>query len=374
MGFENRDYTREGDYTGTLSGWGLDYLSPVVKWLIVANVVVFVLQIFLTRAMTPADIQERWDRLPPQMQEMYREADEQQALYEQSLTARRNGRVPADESPAGAEAPSPKIAADKSGVPAESFAEMAAYERVCLVNEWFELQTSQVIRGQIWRLVTAAFLHDRGGIFHILFNMLALFWFGVTLESMYGGKEFLMFYLAGAVAASLAHVGLDLYLGSSTPAVGASGAVMAVLMVYAIHYPRSTIRIFWYFPLEVRWIVLLYILFDLHPVLRALAGDPAYHDGIAHAAHLGGLAWGFTYWKFHLNLEQYSSKLPSWGARSPGFRRASAASRPRSPQRQLDDEVDEILAKISTSGPDSLTDHERRVLERASERYKRKHG
>jgi len=52
MGFENRDYTREGDYTGTLSGWGLDYLSPVVKWLIVAwlivaNAVVFVLQIFL---------------------------------------------------------------------------------------------------------------------------------------------------------------------------------------------------------------------------------------------------------------------------------------------------------------------------------------
>ena len=53
MGIENRDYTREGDYTGTLGGWGLDHISPVVKWLIAANVVVFLLQIFLTRAMTP---------------------------------------------------------------------------------------------------------------------------------------------------------------------------------------------------------------------------------------------------------------------------------------------------------------------------------
>jgi hypothetical protein len=56
------------------------------------------------------------------------------------------------------------------------------------------------------------------------------------------------------------------------------------------------------------------------------------------------------------------------------MRRSTKPGRTRSPQRQLDDEVDEILAKISTSGPDSLTDHERRILQSASERYKRKHG
>jgi membrane associated rhomboid family serine protease len=236
MGIENRDYTREGDYTGTLAGWGLDDISPVVKWLIAANVIVFLLQIFLTRETTPADIQQRWDQLPPPMQRLYREADEQQALYEQSIR-----RSPAANEAAENEAApqTPEVAADKTNVPPESFAQGESYQRVCLVNEWLELKTSLVLRGQVWRLVTAAFLHDRGGVFHILFNMLALFWFGVTLESMYGGREFLIFYLAGAVAASLAHVGLDLYLGSNVPAVGASGAVMAVLMVYAIHYPRT---------------------------------------------------------------------------------------------------------------------------------------
>ncbi len=370
MGIENRDYTREGDYTGTLAGWGLDYISPVVKWLIAANVIVFLLQIFLTRETTPADIQQQWDQLPPQMKAIYRQADEQQAQYERSM------RRPSadDKSTDEPSSQSPVAAADKSNVPPESFAEGLAYERVCLVNEWLELKTSKVIRGQVWRLVTAAFLHDRGGVFHILFNMLALFWFGVTLEAMLGGREFLLFYLAGAIAASLAHVGLDLYLGSNVPAVGASGAVMAVLMFYAIHYPRNTIRLFWFFPLEVRWVVLLYVLFDLHPVLRALAGDPNYHDGVAHAAHLGGLGFGFVYWKLGLNLERFWDRLPRWRMGSAGIGRPRVANRQRSAQRQLDDEVDAILAKISESGETSLTDQQRRILKQASERYKRKRG
>ena len=97
-----------------------------------------------------------------------------------------------------------------------------------------------VYQGQVWRLLTHAFCHDRYGVFHILFNMLFLYWFGCTLESMYGSREFLLFYLAAAVFAGLAFVGLDLYTGSRIPGIGASGAVMAVTMLYAMHFPRDT--------------------------------------------------------------------------------------------------------------------------------------
>ena len=370
MGFENRDYTREGDYTGAAAGWGFDYLSPVVKWLIATNVIVLLLQIFLTRAPTEADIQAAWHDLPPPMQAYYREYDKNLREAESS-DDRPTDPKSAEPTPA---AKSPAISAAKSDLPPEAFQAERATQRISIVNEWLALQTSKVVRGQVWRLVTAAFCHDRVNLFHILLNMLGLFWFGVTLESMLGGREFLLFYIAGAVAASLAHIGLDFALGSDMPEVGASGPVMAVLMLYAIHYPRNTIRFFWFFPLEVRWIVLFYVIFDLHPVLLALAGNPTYYDQVAHAAHLGGLGFGFLYWKFELNLERFWDKLPKFRTPAMGGRRPAGPARRRSPERQLEDEVDRILAKISADGEASLTDHERRTLQRASERYKRKHG
>jgi len=104
--------------------------------------------------------------------------------------------------------------------------------------------------------------------------MLLLYWFGCTLESMYGSREFLLFYLTAAVVAALAYIGLELYTNSNVPGVGASGATMAVAMLYATHFPRETFRIFWFWPVEMRWIVLVYVIWDLHPVLLALAGEP----------------------------------------------------------------------------------------------------
>jgi rhomboid family protein len=142
-------------------------------------------------------------------------------------------------------------------------------------------------------------------------------------------------------------------------------------MLYAIHYPRSTIRIFWFFPIEVRWLVILYVIWDLHPLLLELAGNQVY-TGIAHAGHLGGLAFGFLYWKFDLHLERWWSRLP--------LKMPAPAHRPpretipirRSLEREMEDETDEILKKIHESGEASLTDAERRALQQASEQAKRR--
>jgi membrane associated rhomboid family serine protease len=225
--------------------------------------------------------------------------------------------------------------------------------------------------GQLRRLLPAAFCHDRYGIWHIVFNMLFLYWFGCTLESMYGSREFLFFYLTSAVVSSLAFVALDLYTGSRVPAIGASGAVLAVTMLYTMHFPFEEIRVFWFFPIQMRWIMLIYVIWDLHPVLLAVGGDHMM-GGVAHAAHLGGLAFGFLYYKYQWRLDDLFSRFT--------FRMPIRRSRPRLrlaphtiPEPMVEDDserVDALLAKIFESGEASLTDEERAVLKNASERRK----
>jgi membrane associated rhomboid family serine protease len=229
-----------------------------------------------------------------------------------------------------------------------------------------------VHQGQVWRLLTHAFCHDRHSIWHIVFNMLLLFWFGPTLESMYGSREFLLFYLTAAVVAGLFFVGLDLWLGTTVPGIGASGAVMAVMMLYTWHYPRDTICIFWFFPIEIRWLMLFYLIFDLHPVLLALSGDRI-STGIAHAAHLGGLAFGFCYAKFDWRLEPILDRLTARPARRrQPLKKLSRTlvARPGAEPEPDRDRLDELLEKISLSGQASLTDEERAILQKASERFR----
>jgi membrane associated rhomboid family serine protease len=250
-------------------------------------------------------------------------------------------------------------------------------QKVSLIQEWFELDTNKVVwGGQVWRLLTHAFCHDRYSLFHILLNMLCLYWFGGTLETMYGGREFLLFYLTAAVVAALAFVGLDLYTGSSIPAIGASGAVMAVMMLYTMHFPHQTILIFWVLPVEMRWVMALYAIWDLHPVLLALAGD-RYFTGVAHAAHLGGLVFGFLYAHYQWRLEPLLDRVRQLrGRRKPRLRLVSVpdVSPPDEPNAGMD-RVDELLQKICDTGRSSLTQEELAVLQKASERLKnRPHG
>ncbi len=345
MGIEDRDYTRDSsDYTGTLTGFGLDYIPPVVKWLIIVNAVVFAAQLFVTRPRTPADAQVELDRLPKRQRELH---------VKQRAAARKMY--------------------EKEGLNADEYELLyAPLQNVSIVQEWLQLEARQVKRGQVWRLLTYAFCHDWTGVWHILVNMLILYWCGVTLESLLGPREFLLFYLVAAVFAGLAQFALDLYLGSSIPAVGASGAVMAVGMLYAIHYPRTTIRLFWFWPIEIRWIVLGYVVLNLHPLLLALGGTQFFGES-AYACHLGGLVFGFLYWKFNLQLERWWDLIPkprgSFAAVRRPPRRAAARREP-----SIDEQVDEILRKIHDSGEASLTEAERRTLSQASQRYKERRG
>jgi len=222
------------------------------------------------------------------------------------------------------------------------------------------LDVSNVMRGQVWRLLTCAFCHDTGKLFHILFNLLMLFWFGRELEKKYGSREFLYFYVFAALVASLAFVGLKLATNTSGNMIGASGAVMGVMMLYALWYPRQKIYLFLVIPVEIRWVVLAYVVMESLPILGALSGNPS-TDGIAHAAHLGGLAFGFLYVKFGLRLEKHIGTLGF--IHNDNEKKLRAEEKAAGPKTG---EVDAILDKVASSGIHSLTAKEKKILDAAS--------
>jgi membrane associated rhomboid family serine protease len=234
------------------------------------------------------------------------------------------------------------------------------------VEDWCALSPQQTIRGQLWRLLTYAFCHSRFGVMHILFNMLFLWWFGKVLEQMYGGRELLLFYLSAAVLSGLTFLGISFATSDPTPAIGASGSVMALMMLYALHFPRQRIYLFFLVPIQIRWLVLLYFVYDLHPVLLALSGAQI-QGGVAHAAHLGGMIFGFFYYQRQIRLE------PIWNRLVRRRRRVAKPSGPSpqayAPSNPQDQEMDRILEKVFDEGLDTLTEAEQDFLASASEEY-----
>jgi hypothetical protein len=116
------------------------------------------------------------------------------------------------------------------------------------------------------------------------------------------------------------------------------------------------------------------VIFDLHPVLLALAGTPL-PTGIAHAAHLGGLAFGYIYWRQGLRLEKYWERLPRirWDRLVGPRRKIRLFVPPKEPVSSEDEEkLDAVLQKILKQGEASLSDEDREVLRSASERYRKR--
>jgi membrane associated rhomboid family serine protease len=250
------------------------------------------------------------------------------------------------------------------------------FPRECL---WLYLAPEETLgQFQIWRIVTYAFCHDTSSLLHILFNMLFLWWFGKHLEGMYGSKEFLRFYLTAAVLSGMAFLALAYAIGDPSPAIGASGGVMAVMMLYTLYYPREQIYVMFVIPVELRWLLTAYVVFNLLPVLSQLGGGQN-TAGVANAAHLGGLLYGFCYKWYDLRYDRllgnrntsWSDSWKQWRRRHDPARRNVRLYHPPE-NHSLDQEVDRILAKITAEGEASLTDTERQVLKTASQKYRQR--
>lgn len=138
---------------------------------------------------------------------------------------------------------------------------------------------------QVWRLVSYMFLH--GGFTHLLFNMLFLWWFGSELEILWGPKLFIKYYFITGLGGGLFHL---VQPNSPIPVIGASAAIMGIMLAYGLKWPDRKILIWFVLPVKMKWLVLFSLIVAFLGSVNMTEGY-----GIAHLAHLGGMVVGFLY-------------------------------------------------------------------------------
>ena len=253
-----------------------------------------------------------------------------------------------------------------------------------IINRWFALNpltgsdaAGQVYNFQIWQLITYQFMH--GGFGHILFNMFALWMFGIEIENMWGAKKFLTFYLLCGVAAGFFHLFLSSFFGlPAAVTIGASGAVYGVMIAFALFFPDRLIYLYFFIPIKAKYLITFAV------ILEILLVDSA-GSSIAHLAHLGGALAAFIFimldkdsyislkriLNWNVNLNNPFSKMENPFKKEKGnveeakfyeFKETKKAAEVT----QAD--IDKILDKISESGYQNLTAEEKKILFEASKK------
>ncbi len=235
------------------------------------------------------------------------------------------------------------------------------------VDHYFAVSGEGVASGQVWELFTYMWLH--GSVWHLLFNMIGLYFFGRVVLELLGPKHFLQLYVLGGLVGAVLWVIFN--WSSAVPMMGASGAVLALVIAFATLEPKSEIFLFPIpFPIQAKWVALGYAGISVAQLLS----NPG--SSIAHLAHLGGMAAGFVYvlvWQGRL-----PRLMPEWSKPKVSVYRppaSASAGRPAVKDKGAglgDDfiarEVDPILEKIAREGVGSLTAREQKILEEARKR------
>lgn len=204
---------------------------------------------------------------------------------------------------------------------------------------------------QIWRLVTYQFLHDPGSIFHLVFNLMVLYFMGPFVERSFGSRAFLKFYLVCGTAGGVVYTLLAaLDILEVGPMVGASGAIYGLMAALAIMAPHMRILLWGIIPMTMVRLVILLVIVSL---LTIAIG----HNAGGEAAHLSGLAMGFLYIKYQ-----------PWVTRRRMERQKGAWAHKINQERAFRQEVDQILEKVHREGIQNLTNHEKKVLQQATRR------
>ncbi len=247
--------------------------------------------------------------------------------------------------------------------------------------EWFGLNPHNVIFGlRVWQPFTYMFLH--AGIWHIGINMLMLWMFGSELEKLWGRKEFLRFYLvsgAGAGVFSLVPYFLGVvsgYRGAIPSIIGASGAVYAILLAYAVTYPDRKVLVYMIMPVKVKYLMLFMGFMTFSSIGNG--------DGISHITHLGGLVVGWFYLRRNGRYRGLNIPWRQWLSKFNKIKIVKDDSPPRTktssvPPRKggwhrvkneadLRHEMDTLLDKITRVGYEQLSNQEKeRLLELSSQ-------
>lgn len=218
---------------------------------------------------------------------------------------------------------------------------------------------------KIWQPLTYMFLHDPTSVWHILFNMIFLWMFGVELEREWGSKEFLKFYFITGIGAGIINI---LLTGiSAAPTIGASGAIYGVMLAYAMRYPDRMIYIYFLFPVKLKYFMGFLILVQFFFTFNQFS------DGVAHAAHLGGIVIAYVYlkyWYLFYKAKAAFKDIYKKGGKTDSKMKYTQGGADRTEYyRQM---IDELLDKINRVGYLNLSAEEKRKLEEGS-RYLREH-
>ncbi len=293
MSFQDRDYYQvksSGSYDGggyhRMGGVGFPSLTPMVKYLLIANVAVFLLQL------------------------VFRNPEKYQGVYAGDL---------------------------------EYYFSMSTLVKA----HYF----------QVWRLITFQFLHSVEDPFHLLFNMIGLYFLGTILERTWGGRRLLTFYLTCGAMGGLVFLIASVFGWMNGYLVGASGGVLGLLVACAILFPQIRVILF-IFPVAIRTAA---ILFTVVYLLFVLTGG---HNAGGHLCHLGGMATAFVW---VMGRSFFSRSVAGV------YEKVNRSHRLQQQQKnqQVQYEVDRILAKVHREGIQSLTPRERKILQEATEQQKR---
>jgi membrane associated rhomboid family serine protease len=210
-----------------------------------------------------------------------------------------------------------------------------------------------------WTPLTYMFIH--GGFWHILFNMIVLYFFGPRVEERLGSNRFITLYLISGLTGAL----FSLY-APYVAILGASGAVFGVELAYARFWPLDRVYIYGVLPIQMRWLVVI-------TVVMSIFGLGGFEPGVAHLAHLGGLVGAaiYLYVISRSRARPKKSGLVRAEVHQPPAPRGDDMKRwatiPRGELHEINrHEVDRLLDKISLKGINSLTPSERAALDRFS--------
>ncbi len=225
---------------------------------------------------------------------------------------------------------------------------------------------------RFWTPFTYMFLH--ADFFHILFNMLWLFWMGRIFENFLSSKKLVFVYLAGGLAGAIFYIlSFNIFPAYAdfrliSAAVGASASVTAILVACATLVPNYTISLMFLGPVKLKWIALGYVVIDVLSVTGTNAGG--------YLSHIGGAIFGFVFIKSLQNGNDWSKPFENVFEPKPKLKvvSRSPSAKPRPAKSDIPNQavIDEILDKISKNGYNNLTATEKETLFKASAQHEEK--
>jgi membrane associated rhomboid family serine protease len=169
-----------------------------------------------------------------------------------------------------------------------------------MITTYLALNPVAILHGWVWEFVTYMFAH--GNISHLLFNMLALFIFGVPIERQIGSREFLAYYFSTGILAGGFSFAVYYLTGSyHVFLLGASGALFAIQLAYAVIFPHSVLYLWGILPLRAPVMVLGFTALEIFLSVFGI------QSGIAHLTHLAGFGFGWLYFLIRLKQNPWRS-------------------------------------------------------------------